>query len=262
MAKLLYPPHIEIESNMVQSLRWPREQFDWVKALMRESSARASESLEILQYYSFVLKGNESYRHFTRNTSQIETILAFLADQVGLSLRGNKWALDLCAGIGAITTPLARYFKVLAVELKQEYIDLFQAYLDDTKVNATHEICRRIRLLHGDIRKPKTVESKIRDIQPHFEAVVTNPHFDFIPQALDISEKVATRAIVAVMPLDVLEETAGVYTYRSEGHEETVEKDRAYLLAFRQRWDLIALHPFLRHDGTAQTGAFLFTPKT
>ena len=92
-----------------------------------------------------------------------------------------------------------------------------------------------------------------------------NPDFAVIRDSLEIAQGLNPAAIIAVIPLDVIDEAHGEgsssYRLNESAKQSTREiacEDRKFMRSFRQNWRLMAVEPILRWDGTAQTATFLF----
>ncbi len=181
-----------------------------------------------------------------------------MSEKVEFKKDGGGHVLELCSGTGVITTPVATYFKVIAVEKNEQYITFYEDYLRDPRIG-TSKICDRIQICHGDLCESQKVLDEIKTMLPNnfdsFKAVILNPDFGLIQQALDIARNVRSSIIVAVLPLDVIQEAHDGESYRDR---EAVTKDVQDMTSFRLEWELEAVEPLLSEDGTAQAGTFLF----
>jgi hypothetical protein len=95
----------------------------WVKGLMRKSDARTIVSPEILKYQSYVLDGAEGpdYSELTRSLDVVENIIVFLDEHI----EPSSSVLELCAGTGICTTPLAHRYSVVAIDNNEQYLSSF-----------------------------------------------------------------------------------------------------------------------------------------
>jgi len=183
----------------------------------------------------------------TRNLDVVQSILLFLDQHIA----HQSSILDLCVGTGICTTPLGQYYSVIAVEKDPVYRQPFDRYLWNVG------LASRIKVIPGDIECHDTVLEHELVKSRRFDAAIVNPPFGLIPESLEIAKAVNPDVILGVLPLDVIEEAQSGESNRRD-EPSVVEKDRRFIAKLREVWQLIAIEPFLRPDGTAQTGAFVF----
>jgi hypothetical protein len=244
---------------------WPNDSFAWVKSLMRESVARTAVSPEILAYHSYVLGGVQMLGEdeLTRNLDVVENIILFLNENI----EPASWVLELRAGTGICTTPLAQYYAVVAIDNNKQYCSLFERYLEDQSKSGAGTV-QRVVVIPADIRDRHNLVARVNTeaarVNGHaFAAVVLNPPFDtadIIRQSFEVAMTLTPtpEILVAVLPLDVIEEAGFSYSWRIAEQPRLVEQDRRFISALRVDWKLIAVEPTIRSDGSAQVGTFLF----
>ena len=248
--RITYPPNIFFESTLERFGGWPTESFSWLDGLMRPSDARTDVSPGLLQYHAHVLGDAFINPGLTRTVAAVEAIMYFLQSQVGLENGGNL--LELCAGTGILTTPLGAYFDVVAIEKQKEFVTPYKRYL------ARVGLEERIRVLQGDVTQTEWVLDNLASRD--FKAMLMNGPWKLTRHCLEIAKRLSPSVVIAVLPLDVIEETDKSRSYRFPEGEETIDENRQCIASFRDDsgWDLLAVEPALRHDGTAQIGTLLF----
>jgi hypothetical protein len=223
---------------------------------MRESTARTVVSPEILTYHSYVLGDTEmpGEAELTRNLDVVENIIVLLNENIGPA----SSVLELCAGTGICTIPLSQYYSVVAIDNNERYCSLFSRYLKE-QFHVGDDGAQQVELFQADVRQRESVLVRLGDRT--FAAVILNPPFDavdIIRASFEVATAVTPDIIVGVLPLDVIEEAVGSYSWRSVEQPGLVEKDRQFIAELRIHWELIALEPTIRLDGTAQVGTFVF----
>ena len=251
-----YPPRVRVPVRSERVGNWPNDSFAWVKRLMRESAARTVVSPEILTYHSYVLGDTEmpGEGELTRNLDVVENIIVFLNENIGPA----SSVLELCAGTGICTIPLSQYYSVVAIDNNERYCSLFSRYLKEQS-HVGDDGAQQVELFQADVRQRESVLVRLGDRT--FAAVILNPPFDaidIIRASFEVATAVTPDIIVGVLPLDVIEEAVGSYSWRSAEQPGLVEKDRQFIAELRVHWELIALEPTIRLDGTAQVGTFVF----
>jgi len=250
-AVIAYPPAIIIDCHLEKYGHWPSGGFEWLRGLVQDTGARTPALPGIVQFQTLVCR-DPCYilrAGFTRNAEPIEIILYFLDMTLGLSERCN--VLELCAGTGILTVPLARYHNVVAIEKKPKYVDWLDRYLKD------HGFDKYVEVFSGDLQQGEDIIGSLRS--PRFDTVLMNPPWNLITEAFAIARGVDPQVILAVMPLDVLQEVEVENSYRCKDVEDIRENRRVVDDMRRgEDWRLVAVEPILREDGTAQIGVFLF----
>ena len=181
--------------------------------------------------------------------------------------------VDVCAGIGALTTPIAlRFDNVLALELNKYFVDCYGSYLK------TDSRLRQVVTLRAqDVSNVYAAVDAARDwMKTHrvggLEAVVLNPPYQrppLVAHSFFVACELDPKAIVAVMPLDILEETVGGYSWRCDQDFSSKKPSSGYLQVMSdcifvsgvrkdRGWHLSELALHYRGDRTAEYGTMLF----
>jgi hypothetical protein len=215
-------------------------------------------SPEIKEYVRTVTSKEDLEHGFTKNTAGIRHIICFLDEEFpgDTSLK----IVELCSGIGIITTPVAAYCDVIvAVEKEQAFLDQHETYW----LSHRQQIPCQHHFVCEDLTTWRPVSKRIKEtIGRDWDVVVLNPPFHgaLIRDCLDLAEDLDPKVVLAVVPLDVLEESRAGYSWRiAEDGILSVDQDRKRVNDFRNKgWKLHAIQPILRKDLTAQVGTLLF----
>jgi hypothetical protein len=271
-------PGLDAQSVDINEIVWrpSLHQSALLTSEMLPSRIDFPPSDKIAAYNQEVLHDKVKYGH----TGDLSVVAAFLRLlEPKNPAQYSHAVIDLCSGIGTLTTPIAvKFSKVLALEVNQHFVGKYRAYLGHKPGSEVrHVTCKRADLsdVYGTL---KTARGwlKRRGIRPEeLHAVVMNPPYmrpALIPHSFLFATQLNPSMIVAVMPLDILWELSGGYSPRIHHDPQDPEKRKAdsrYLQAQSDAvfvkglrdtlgWKLDKLIPHYRPDGTTGYGTMLF----
>jgi hypothetical protein len=253
-----------------------RGEFDSIAASMLPSRVTFPSSRQITKYNAQVLGTKEVRYGHTDDIGVVAAVLHVL--QLADQTRRTGAVIDVCAGIGTLTTPIATKFrKVLALEVNGHFVNKYSTYLRKPHAAALkgRVTCKRVDLsdIYGTLAEARSWLRSIQSETPSLHAVIINPPYmrpALVAHSFLVACELRPHVIVAVMPLDILWELAGGYTSRCDDDPSSgkasarylqVQSDAMFLRGVREtlRWRLSLLIPHYRPDGTAEYATMQFS---